>query len=106
MNWEQRVKEIQNLYFRSGPYTHLWIEYKQITHQLAWCFTFLDLGLCNSVSSHALVTCSEEGEYQVNGKKCDSEKQALDCVFANHYTRYIWEFYREMGLEQNFDEVF
>jgi hypothetical protein len=106
MNWPERSEEIQRLYFRTGPYTYLWMKYDHSSQQLVWCFTFMDLGMCHSISSHTVVFCDGNGMFCVDGENWVSETQALASVFDGHYTRFVWDLYTDMGIEADVQNIF
>ena len=99
MDWPARTHEIQALHFRGpGPYTYLWIDYKPTSRLLSWCFTFMDLGMCHSLSGKATVEPCKAGAFLVDGMPFPNEASALAYVFGGHYAHFLREFYRELGV--------
>ena len=98
MDWADHTHTIQEEYFRPGPYAYLWIDYSQVDHLLTWCFTFMDLGMYHSISSHARVKCDDQGVYTVDGKHPFSREQAIFMVFSGYYAHFIVELYRDLGI--------
>jgi hypothetical protein len=97
MDWERQTEEIKNKYFRSGPYTHLAIEYCTTNKTLSWSFSCVDFGMCHEMSGHATVSGSEC--FSVDGGNDVSRENAWEAVFAGHYASYMRDFYREIGFE-------
>lgn len=94
MDWHTRSNEIQARFFRTGSKTFLWLEQQQ--DLLRWSFTFMDLGMCHTLSGHASVLQAESGEYVVNGWGHASENDALEAVFGKHYHNFVDRLYRDM----------
>jgi hypothetical protein len=100
MDWPARTHEIQARHFRGpGPYAYLWIDYKPAARLLSWCFTFMDLGMCHSLSGKATVEPAEPGGFLVDGLPFPDEPGALAHVFGGHYAHFLRELYRDLGVE-------
>jgi hypothetical protein len=97
MDWPDHSAHIQQRYFRTGEQTYLWINYTPADHLLTWCFTFMDLDMYHSISSHATVLCNEQGTYRVDGKDMLSRNHALSTVFGGHYAHFMAELYRDIA---------
>lgn len=97
MDWHARTDEIQARFFRAGPKTCLWLDYGTLSKDLLqWSFTFMDLGMCHTLSGHARVQLAGAGEYVVNGRGHASENDALETVFGKHYQNFVDRLYRDM----------
>jgi len=100
MDWHTRTDEIQERYFRTGPRTCLWIECaKHDPTILTWSFTFMDIGMCHTISGHArVVKVSKNGPFKVNELEYPDENQALAAVFQGHLQDFQNRFYKQMSL--------
>ena len=97
MEWEDRIQEIQDKYFRSGPYTRLDIDYCKKKNRLRWKFSCMDFGMCHVISGHAIVVGEES--FSVNGRSNLSREQAWEAVFSGHYAAFMRDFFRDIGFE-------
>lgn len=59
------TEEIQSKFFRSGPYTHLWIDKRR------WRYTFMDLGMCHTIDGEYASEDEEEPSKTFGGKYKD-----------------------------------
>jgi len=94
--------EIQSRYFRTGYKAFLWLDYDEKTALLSWSFTFLDFGMCHSLSGKATVSSlpgTPPGFYSVNGTIHPSSDAAMHAVFANHYAEFMAQLYADLGVE-------
>lgn len=93
--------EIQPCYFRAGDKTFLWLDYNEETALLSWSFTFLDLGMCHTLSGRATVSLvpNSPSAYMVNGQVHGTREQAMHAVFAGHYKDFIVQLYLDLGVE-------
>ena len=101
MNWVTKSEEIQARYFLSRPKAYLWIDFKPLDDLLVWSFTFEDLGMYHTLSSHAYVSVTVQGGYYVNSQLQESEEKALDKVFGGHYCRFIKDLYKSLNIEMS-----
>lgn len=92
--------EIQSRYFRTGDKTFLWLDYDEITALLSWSFTFLDLGMCHTLSGRATVSLLPHTPpvYMVNGQSAATREQAMHAVFAGHYRDFLVQLYADLGV--------
>lgn len=94
MDWPTRSDEIQTRFFRTGPKTFLWLDYGTLSPDLLqWSFTFMDLGMCHTLSGHARV---QQPGFLVNGRVFASESDALEAVFGGHYQKFVDGLYRDI----------
>lgn len=100
LDWDARQIEIQSRFFRPPPYAYLWMEYAPKAHYLAWCFNFMDLGMCHSLSSKAIVRIQPDGTYVVDDTPYPDEDAALEAVFGGHYAHFMSELYRDLRVDQ------
>jgi hypothetical protein len=101
MDWHTRTEELQSRFFRTGSRACLWIDKmgKSVDPSvLTWTFTFMDLGMCHTISGHARVVKSDDGAILVNDVRYPNEDAALEAVFADHYQKFLNHFYRQMRL--------
>ena len=98
LDWHARQVELQTRFFRAPPLAYLWIDYKPEAHYLSWCFNFMDLGMCHSLSSKAVVRRMEDGSYVVDKTTYGTEDEALAAVFGGHYAHFMYELYRDLGV--------
>lgn len=99
LNWHTRQTELQTRFFKPPPMAYLWVDYKPEGDYLSWCFNFMDLGMCHSISSKAIVKALPDGTFLVDGLSFSNEDSALDAVFGGHYSHFIWELYRDLGVK-------
>lgn len=100
MNWDGN--EIQSRYFRVGPGTHLWLDYDEKAETLLWCFTFLDLGMCHTLTGTATLTfptLPDMMHYTVNGQTELDSDSAMQRVFAKHYQNFLTRLYIDLGVQ-------
>lgn len=84
--WRARQAEIHSKFFRSGLYTHLWIDPDTSDGKVKWRYHFMDLGMCNSI----------EREFSTEEiAAIESEEKQLEFVFGGHYDKYVEELYAE-----------
>lgn len=100
LDWHtQQAKRIQEHYFRPPPYAYLWLDYNPSGKLLSWCFTFMDMGMCHSLTAKSVTVCPQpDGSFLVNGIAYLTEKDAQDAVFGGHYAHFIQEFHRDLGV--------
>ena len=98
MDWPDRADEIQARFFRTGTRTFLWLDYGTGGPTLLrWSFTFMDLGMCHTLSGRARVQQQQENKgWLVNGKEHASENDAMHAVFAGHFQSFVDGLYRDM----------
>ncbi len=94
MDWHTRSNEIQARFFRTGSKTFLWLKHHQ--DLLQWSFTFMDLGMCHTLSGHARVHSAPSGGYLVNQRPHSTEDEALLAVFGGHYQTFVDRLYRDV----------
>lgn len=94
MDWHTRADELQARFFRTGSRTFLWLKHQQ--DLLQWSFTFMDLGMCHTLSGHARVSPGPSGGYLVNQRQYATEDEALYAVFGGHYQAFVDRLYRDM----------
>ena len=97
MNWHTRSDELQERYFRPGPYAYLWIS-KDTQGETHWSFNFMDLDMCHTLSGRAQVSLTPTGTYLVDQQEHQDEAGALDAVFSGHYQKFIAQFYRDLRI--------
>ena len=97
MDWHARAAEIQERFFRQGPYAYLCISEDSQT-ETRWTFNFMDLGMCHTLSGSAMVSFTPTGTYLVNKQECEDEDSALEAVFSGHYREFLSRFYLDMGV--------
>lgn len=97
MDWPSRVREIQSRFFRPPPYAYLWINFAQDNNMLSWSFTFMEFGMCHTISSSAVVI-RKNGCFLVGRESWPSEDMALEAVFGGHLNHFLQEFYRDIGF--------
>jgi hypothetical protein len=97
MDWHTRTDEIQSRFFRAGPRTFLWLDYGTLSPDLLqWSFTFMDLGMCHTLTGHASANVLPSGGYLVNFKHHPTEEAALEAVFGEHYPGFVERLYKDM----------
>ena len=97
MDWYTRTDELQSRFFRTGPKTFLWLDYGRLSPDLLqWSFTFMDLGMCHTLSGHARADVLPSGGFLVNNTHYMIEDAALEAVFAGHYPCFVERLYRDM----------
>lgn len=99
MDWPDDAARIQARYFRPGHYAFLWVDYAPADHMLTWCFTFMEMNMYHSISSHATVFCNDQGTYRVDGKDMLSREHAISTVFGGYYEHFMAELHRDLGLD-------
>ena len=100
MDWPARTHEIQTRFFRTGPRTFLWLEHGVFSQDLLqWTFTFMDLGMCHTLSGHARVIPVPTGGFLVNKNLYQTEEAAIHAVFGNHYPTFVDRLYRDMLVD-------
>ena len=52
-------------------------------------FTFMDMGMYHTISSFAIISYNQHGNFMVDGQSEPNEASALFSVFGWHYSRYI-----------------
>ena len=95
MDWPFRAQEIQKRFFRPPPYAYLWIDFTQDNNMLSWCFTFMDFGMCHTISGSTTVI-RKNGCFLVGQESWPSEDMALEAVFGGHLDHFLQEFYRDI----------
>ena len=59
--WHEQTASIQSEFFRTGKYTHLWIDPSVADGKLKWKYWFSDLGMCHAIESeHPVSNASKE----------------------------------------------
>lgn len=104
IDWVSRKDEIQARFFRPPPYARLWIEYSPVNDLLSWSFTFMDLGMCHTISYNTTIA-QENGSYRVGRESWPNEDMALEAVFGGHYNNFLNEFYMDMTLESASSDI-
>lgn len=99
LTWDARQDEIQTRFFRPPPKAYLWMEYRHAAHYLSWCFNFMDLGMCHSLSSRAVVKALPDGTFLVDDVSYPDESSALEAVFGGHYAHFMSELYRDLHIQ-------
>lgn len=85
--WHLRTGEIHSRFFRSGLYTHLWIDPDIADGVLRWRYQFMDLGMCHVI----------EREYSVREiNRCGTEEEKLSFVFSGHYSECVQALHAEL----------
>ena len=82
--WCSQSDEIRSAFFRSGLYTHLWIDPDVSSGTLKWRYQFMDLGMCHVIEE----ACSIDA---INELPSDQERLAF--VFGGRYCRYLASLY-------------
>lgn len=101
LDWSSRVSEIQELYFRSGKGTYLWIVCDQANGNVSWGYHMLDLGMCHALSGSSRVEEIDlDGPcYLVNGRVVGRDERAVwGAVFGGHYERFLAEIREDLGI--------
>lgn len=98
MDWTP--SEIQARFFRVGNQTFLWLDYNEDAALLSWSFTFLDLGMCHTLSGRATVSLLPHSPpvYSVNGQIHDTREEAMHAVFANHFNDFMTQIYADLDI--------
>ena len=99
MDWPARTQEIQRRFFRAPPCAYLWVDFSHENSLLSWCFTFMDLGMCHTISSTTTVV-QKNGCFLVGRESWPTEDMALEAVFGGHYEHFLQEFYRDVGFTE------
>jgi hypothetical protein len=84
--WTTKVQAIQENYFKTGPGTHLVIQWDEGSQKLKWTFTILLFGMCHSAMDEVSL---QDGD----------ERAALDRVFAGQFDRLLRQVYDDLGFE-------
>ena len=92
--WSSKTDEIHSAFFRSGPYTHLWIDPDVSDGTLKWRYQFMDLGMCHVIEE----ACSVAAIHQH-----PSEEERLAFVFGRRYCRCIAELYARFLRDEAVD---
>jgi hypothetical protein len=90
LDWQNRVDEIQSLYFRTGRGTCLWIACDPGTGNVSWGFNMLDYGMCHTIAGCSHVQRrDEDGVYVVDRITAvgTEERAAWDAVFGGHFKK-------------------
>jgi hypothetical protein len=97
MDWHTRAAEIQERFFRQGPYAYLCIS-EESQPEIRWTFNFMDLGMCHTLSGSASVSLTPTGTYLVDHEEHANEDSALVAVFSGHYRDFLECFYRDLRI--------
>lgn len=98
--WDVYRDIIQQLHFRSGPYSYLEIKHDQDSGLVVWEFFMQDFGMCHRLKGMAIVGYTQDEGYTVNRVQVQGgqQQEAWAVVFGGRYEKYLNEFYTELGV--------
>lgn len=104
---KEYVEYIQEKYFRTGLYTHLFVDMQDGDGALGngvlyvkWIFTFQDLGSTHVLSREPAVVSIDPRtcDVLVDGIPHPDIEHAERAIFAGHYGQYVRELYEFEGI--------
>lgn len=104
------VEYLQDRFFRTGPYTHLYVDMNEAedpegaqggTLKVKWIFTFQDLGSTHILSRDPAIVGIDpvSGSVLVDGAPYPDVEHAERAIFEGHYANYMLELYAFEGIE-------